>query len=475
VFYNVVKKIYKVFVLCAIYCCNTAVNADNISIISDMETEDYIADIMRPIFKVANLDFTNTKLYIVNEASVNAFVSTDGVFTFTGLITFAQNSDTIFGVMCHETGHLAKQHLSRMVFDIERKKDEALKATAVASILSLGLAPLAMGSMAMAAMFITPMITIGAIQSGTLQYSRNNESEADEAAILYLKKLNKPLSGMYDTMRYFQSQMPKGIEAFRYFFTHPLPQERLERLRTASTSDRSTDVTHIPDCIMEHKLRRVQAKINGFFEKNRSASEIVPKDNTCFNDIDLEFLQQYQLLHQEWKKRDHKATMKIVRMLLRQKPNDIFLQETMANVLQDSGRVKDAVPIYRNILEMAQNNQRLKTYSLTNLGRSLIMANSKETIEEGLQIFQKLSAEDRTNPVYYEMQAMAYNAQNDSSSSLLCQAQKMLVMEKYSQAKMFAALAKKNISKQPEHVRRNLILKDADDVIDACKDKKDQE
>jgi hypothetical protein len=33
---------------------------------------------------------------------------------------------------------------------------------------------------------------------------------------------------------------------------------------------------------------------------------------------------------------------------------------------------------------------------------------SKEATKEGLQIFQKLSAEERTNPVYYEMQAMAY-------------------------------------------------------------------
>jgi predicted Zn-dependent protease len=46
-----------------------------ISIIRESETEKMLRDICYPIFKVAGLDTKNLKIYIVNDNSINAFVS----------------------------------------------------------------------------------------------------------------------------------------------------------------------------------------------------------------------------------------------------------------------------------------------------------------------------------------------------------------------------------------------------------------
>ena len=44
------------------------------SIISDEETEQYLAKVIRPIFQTAGIPFNRNKIYIVNDNSLNAFV-----------------------------------------------------------------------------------------------------------------------------------------------------------------------------------------------------------------------------------------------------------------------------------------------------------------------------------------------------------------------------------------------------------------
>ena len=69
------------------------------SIISDEETEQYLAKVIRPIFQTAGIPFNRNKIYIVNDNSLNAFVG-DGnnLFIHTGTLLKADNTDQISGV-----------------------------------------------------------------------------------------------------------------------------------------------------------------------------------------------------------------------------------------------------------------------------------------------------------------------------------------------------------------------------------------
>ena len=85
-----------------------------ISIIREAETEKLLRDICRPIFKIAGLDSKNLKIYIVNDNSINAFVSGgQNIFINSGLIKKFSDPSVISGVIAHEIGHIASSPLAR--------------------------------------------------------------------------------------------------------------------------------------------------------------------------------------------------------------------------------------------------------------------------------------------------------------------------------------------------------------------------
>ena len=88
--------------------------ADAIIIISDEETERFLADTARPFFDSAGIPFKRNKLYIVQDNSLNAFVG-DGnnLFIHTGTITSSDNRNELEGVIAHEIGHIEGGHILR--------------------------------------------------------------------------------------------------------------------------------------------------------------------------------------------------------------------------------------------------------------------------------------------------------------------------------------------------------------------------
>ena len=87
----------------AVYPISTA-RSNGISLISDAETQNYIAEIVKPLFKAANINFDKNKIFIVNDNSLNAFVS-DGNYLFvnTGTIINSDDTNELAGILAHET------------------------------------------------------------------------------------------------------------------------------------------------------------------------------------------------------------------------------------------------------------------------------------------------------------------------------------------------------------------------------------
>ena len=104
------------------------------SIISDEETEQYLAKVIRPIFQTAGIPFNRNKIYIVNDNSLNAFVG-DGnnLFIHTGTLLKADNTDQISGVLAHETGHILGGHILR-----QKIKNQSMQEASLASLVLAG-------------------------------------------------------------------------------------------------------------------------------------------------------------------------------------------------------------------------------------------------------------------------------------------------------------------------------------------------
>ncbi len=117
----------------------TATAASAQSMIRDAEIEDTLRVYATPIIEAAGLKPDDIHIYIVNDNSLNAFVSGgQNIFVHTGLIMAAETPNELIGVIAHETGHIAGGHLAR--------SREAVGRSMRVGLISIGLGVLAIAA-----------------------------------------------------------------------------------------------------------------------------------------------------------------------------------------------------------------------------------------------------------------------------------------------------------------------------------------
>ncbi len=158
----------------------TGAHAQKRSLIRDAEIEATIRDLATPLFQAAGVNPEAVSIYLINDDQLNAFVAGgQNLFLNTGLIMAMRSPLELIGVVAHETGHIAGGHLARTSDAIASASNAALLsaivgiATAVATGRGDAGAAIAIGGQSAA---------VGSF----LQYSRAQESAADQAALSYL-------------------------------------------------------------------------------------------------------------------------------------------------------------------------------------------------------------------------------------------------------------------------------------------------
>ena len=106
------------------------------TIISDEETELYLQDLLKPIFKSAGIPFNRNKIFIVQDNSLNAFVG-DGnnLFIHSGTLLAAKTDDELRGVLAHEAGHILGGHIIRYKLRLQEMQNVGLASMVLAGAL----------------------------------------------------------------------------------------------------------------------------------------------------------------------------------------------------------------------------------------------------------------------------------------------------------------------------------------------------
>ena len=151
---------------------------------------------------------------IHDDKTINAFATPGGyVYVYTGLLKFVDNEATLAGVLGHEIAHAERRHATKRL----------TKYYGVEIILSI-----ALGENPSQIAQVTANLFTGL---ALLKNSRDDEAEADEYSIKYLRS-----TPYYPgAIKYFFEKIGKqgdggggGFE--RLLLTHPLPKDRIEHV-----------------------------------------------------------------------------------------------------------------------------------------------------------------------------------------------------------------------------------------------------
>ncbi len=212
------KRVVGIFLL-LIFFANASFAARSISIIRDTEIENYLREISEPILKSAGLNPNDIKFYIVNDNSINAFVTGgQNIFVHTGTLTSFDTPDAALGIIAHETGHIAAGHLAKF--------NEQIKGT---QAISIGSILLGIGALIAGVPELGQAIIFGSFQAqqqSILNYTRSQEESADELATKYLNENKLSSVALLRSMNRFYMNELQYSNEMEYYSTHPLSRNR---------------------------------------------------------------------------------------------------------------------------------------------------------------------------------------------------------------------------------------------------------
>jgi len=194
----------------------------NYEIIDDPVLMKYIGDIGAKILAVAPPQPFTYRFHMVNNENYNAFAGPGGhIFIHSGLFEAMESEEELAGILAHEISHVICRHLSER-FERSKKIQIATLAGIAAGIL-LGAKD---GPEA-----ASRALTIGSAAAGqsiSLAYSREDEIQADQIGLDYLKKAGYTGEGIVTVLKKIRNKRWFGsADVPAYLTTHPAVEERI--------------------------------------------------------------------------------------------------------------------------------------------------------------------------------------------------------------------------------------------------------
>ena len=191
------------------------------TIIQDPVIVDYVNRVGDRILSVIPPQPFKYHFYVLKEDVYNAFASPAGhIFINSGLLAALDSEGELAGILGHEIGHVVCRHISQRI-DSSKKIGIATLAGMVAGVL------LGVGGAGAAASAVS-VGSVAAGQAASLAYSREDEMQADQKGMTYVREAGYSGKGMLTAMEIIRSKQWYGsAQVPTYMMTHPAIEARI--------------------------------------------------------------------------------------------------------------------------------------------------------------------------------------------------------------------------------------------------------
>lgn len=376
------------------------------SILRDAETEALFHDISVPLIKAAGLDPRNVRIVLIGDKSVNAFTAGgQDVYIHSGLLAAADNANEVQGVIAHELGHVAGGHVLG--------SEQGIKQATGIMLLSLllGAAAIAAGAGDAGAGIL------GAGQEAAishfLAFTRVQEATADSAAQTYLTSTGISGKGMISFFKKLQ-----GLE-FRYGAStkddfasdHPVTGDRIVILQDKFSADPAWNKPTDP--ALEARFQRIKAKLSGFVSDPADTLRDYPESNQS---VPAHYARAYA-----WHRSAYpEKAMDEANALLKAVPGDPYFLELKGQILLESGKPAEALPLLREAV--AKTNAQPLIASL--FGHALIATEDQANFAEAEKVLKASVTKDNENPFAWYQLGVVYDRAGDGPRAAMATAER---------------------------------------------------
>ena len=379
-------------------------SGQGLRLLRDAEIEDTVRTYATPLFVTAGLQPDAVDIILVNDRALNAFVAGgQRLFMNAGLLMRADTPNQVIGVIAHEVGHIAGGHLVR--------SQEALQRATTQQIISI------LAGLAAAVASGRSDVGVGVLGGGQdaalrtlLQYSRQQESAADQAGVRFLERTGQSSRGLLEFFRILGGQeLLLTVSQDPYLRTHPLTRERVSFLESHVATSRFSDYRDTAENLRRHA--RMRAKFQGFLDPNGAFRDYPSNDQSE--------AARYARAIAYFQTSDLASALRELDTLLDEYPDDPYYNELRGQILFENGRLIDALPSYQYATSLAPTQPLIRLY----LARTQVELNDPTLLDDAISNLREVVRRERDNPLAWRTLAVAYGRQQRLGESALANAE----------------------------------------------------
>jgi predicted Zn-dependent protease len=414
--------------------------AQGITLLQDTETERLLRSYEEPILKVAGIDPAAVKMYIVNDTQLNAFVAEgQNIFCNAGLFIQLKNPNELIGVLAHETGHMAGGHLIRGTDAIAKAQIPMLLSMA------LGIAAMAVGAGE------AGMILMGVGQSAAaaqfMQFSRTQESTADQMAQRYLRATHQSGLGMVNVFERMANEAAMLVRNPEVFATsHPADRDRVTLMQEQADASPYRDVPDSPQAI--HAYEMVKAKVIGYLLPVKDVLYRYPLTNQSAQ-------ARYARAMVYMRQPNLKLALAEINSLIKEEPNNPYFYEVLGQIYVTMSQPAKGIEPYQKSVNLLPDAPELRV----SLAAAQVATGRKDIEKAAIDNLRIALQQDSDNPFGWYQMAQAYSDLGNEPLANLATAERYYTVGALPKSAVFALRARQKLTKgSPDWERANDII-----------------
>jgi predicted Zn-dependent protease len=384
-------------------------------LLRDSDIEEGLSQLAAPVLIAAGLSPVSTKILVVNDDRLNAFViDRRHIFLHSGLILRSKTPEMLQSVIAHEAAHIANGHIAR--------RRQALQLTRNAANFGTALA-VAVGAASGSGQAATG-IALGIRGSATrkfLSHSRAEESSADQSALGYMVRSGINPMGMVDTLDMFVGQ--ENLIVGRqdpYVRSHPLTRDRMRSVETMAMAH--DDLPSDPGMVYWHA--RVVGKLSAF---QRAPSWTLGR----VKDSHSEDIKHMRSAIAHGRAGQLNLAIQAIDRAIAQRPNDPFYQDLKAELYMRNRAFSQSARAYKKAHDMRPKDAII----LAGYGRALL---ADGQFSQALDILERARVRDFRNSALLRDLGVAYSKLGKNAMASLVTAERYALQGRIKDAKVHA-------------------------------------
>lgn len=379
-------------------------------IVQDPVLQEYIQGIgNRLVIHADNTKFP-FKFFMINNPVLNAFAFYGGhIGVHTGLIAASSSESELASVLAHEIAHVTQRHIARRV-QMQQRSSPLQIASLIGGLL-LAIADAEAGIAAVQA-------SSAASQQASINFTRNNEQEADNIGIEILYRAGFDPQGAPSFFDKLLAQTRGRSTQLAFLQTHPLPQDRVAQTTTRANS---YGAVNLPPSLDFYLARaRIQGRYMSTPERNINLFySQLSTDNTVEQKA-----AHYGLAISLFEAERYAEAKTILDKLIASDAENLFYLDLMTDIYINQKNPNGAVALLTGLWKSKPQNIVLTL----NLANAYVSAQNYEPAIEMLRDFLLVN---RENFLAYQLLNDAYNRNQMKKEAHMTQAEIYALISAY--------------------------------------------